>query len=69
MNMWNEIGDRVFVRRYPFLALTIGVVVGDDGVLVVDTRASHAEARELTDDLATLTDLPVRWVVNTHLQW
>lgn len=69
MNMWNEIGDRVFVRRYPFLALTIGVVVGDDGVLVVDTRASHAEARELTDDLATLTDLPVRWVVNTHYHW
>ena len=63
------IGDQVFVRRYESLALSIGAVVGDDGVLIVDTRASHEQARELLDDLHQLTSLPVRWVVNTHYHW
>jgi len=69
MDMWHEVGDRVFVRRYAWLALTIGAVIGDDGVLLVDTRASHQQAGELIDDLATLTDLPVHWVINTHYHW
>jgi len=67
--MWHEVGDRVFVRRYAWLALTIGAVIGDDGVLLVDTWASHRQAGELIDDLATLTDLPVHWVINTHYHW
>ena len=69
MKTWNEIGDGVFVRRYAWLSMTIGAVVGDDGVLIVDTRASHEQARELIDDLSPLTHLPVRWVVNTHYHW
>jgi glyoxylase-like metal-dependent hydrolase (beta-lactamase superfamily II) len=69
MDVWRDLGDGIYVRRYESLALTIGAVVGDDGVLVVDTRASHEQARELIDDLTNLTDLPVRWVVNTHYHW
>ncbi|MDH3259462.1 MAG: MBL fold metallo-hydrolase [Acidimicrobiia bacterium] len=69
MSTWNEVGERVYVHRYAWLALTIGAVVGDDGVLIIDTGDSHRQARELIDDLATLTDLPVRWVVNTHYHW
>ncbi len=69
MTNWNEVGDGVFVRRYAWLSITIGAIVGDDGVLIVDTRATHEQARELIEDLAGLTDLPVRWVVNTHYHW
>ncbi len=69
MNTWTELGDGVFVRRYESLALSIGAIVGDDGVLVVDTRATHDQARELIEDLSALTALPVRWVVNTHYHW
>lgn len=69
MNAWHEVGDDVFFRRYEWLALTIGAVIGIDGVLIVDTRASHDEAYELIKDLTTLTDLPVCWVVNTHYHW
>ena len=69
MTGWRQVGDGIFCRRYEFLALTVGAVLGDDGVLVIDTRASHAEARELIADLAGLTRLPVRWVVNTHYHW
>jgi glyoxylase-like metal-dependent hydrolase (beta-lactamase superfamily II) len=69
MSNWQDVGDGIFVRRYEWLALTIGAVLGDDGVLLVDTRASHRQAEELIDDLTAVTHLPVRWVVNTHYHW
>lgn len=67
--MWQELGDRVFRRRYESLDLNIGVIVGGEGVLVVDSRASHRQAQQLRDDLAALTDLPARWLLNTHYHW
>lgn len=42
------------------------VVIGDEGVLVVDTQQSPQAAQELIRLIGDLTDLPVRWVVNTH---
>ena len=67
--MFDELGVGVFRRRYESLDLNVGVVFGEDGVMVIDTRSTHAEAQELIDDLRTLTELPVRWVVNTHWHW
>jgi len=69
MSVWQEVGDGILIRRYTCLDLTIGAVLGDDGVLLVDTSPSHRQARDLIGDLTTLTDLPVRWVVNTHYHW
>jgi len=42
------------------------VVIGADGVLIVDTQQSTAAARSLIAEVARLTSAPVRWVVNTH---
>lgn len=67
--MFDQLGEGVFRRRYESLDLNVGVVLGDDGILIVDTRSSHQEAEELVRDLRSLTDLPVRWVVNTHWHW
>jgi glyoxylase-like metal-dependent hydrolase (beta-lactamase superfamily II) len=66
MSVWSEVGDRVFVRRYAFYDQNIGAILGDDGVLIVDTRVSHRQADEILGDLRELTPLPVRAVVNTH---
>jgi glyoxylase-like metal-dependent hydrolase (beta-lactamase superfamily II) len=66
---WVEVGDRVFVRRYAVLDQNIGVVLGEEGALVVDTRATHQLADELLADLRRLTPLPARVVVNTHGHW
>lgn len=63
---WVELGDRVFVRRYAFFDQNIGVVLGDDAALVIDTRSTHAQAREIVADLRRLTPSPVRVVVDTH---
>jgi glyoxylase-like metal-dependent hydrolase (beta-lactamase superfamily II) len=66
MSNWTELGDRCWVRRYREWDLNIGVVAGTDGVLVIDTRASAAQADELLSEIRGLTAAPVRWVVNTH---
>jgi glyoxylase-like metal-dependent hydrolase (beta-lactamase superfamily II) len=63
---WLEVGDRVFTRRYRFYDQQIGVVLGDGEALVVDTRTSPGHARELIADIARLTPVPVRHVVDTH---
>ena len=67
--MWDELADGVFRRRYASLDINIGLVVGEAGVLIIDTRASPTEAGELRDDISRLTDKPVAWVVNTHWHW
>jgi len=63
---WQEIGDRVFTRKYPFFNQQIGVVLGGRDVLVVDTRSTPAQAREIASELRELTRDPVSIVVDTH---
>src|SRR5215207_167188 len=38
MTAWAELGDRCWVRRYPEWDLNVGIVVGSEGALVIDTR-------------------------------
>ena len=66
MSTWVEIGDGVFVRRYEFYDQNIGVVLGDGAVLVIDTRSTHVQGREILADLRMLTADPVTTVVDTH---
>jgi glyoxylase-like metal-dependent hydrolase (beta-lactamase superfamily II) len=63
---WTEVGAGVFSKRYEPCDVTTTAIVGADGVMVVDTRCSLVEARELKEDLRRVTGLPIRWVVNTH---
>ena len=63
---WVEIGDRVFVRRYAFYDQNIGVVLGRGEALVIDTRSTYGQAREIIADLRSLTSDPVTVVVDTH---
>lgn len=66
MGVWVEIGDGVFVRRYAFYDQNIGVILSGDEVLVVDTRSTYGQAREILADLRELTRDPVTVVVDTH---
>jgi glyoxylase-like metal-dependent hydrolase (beta-lactamase superfamily II) len=63
---WVELGDRVFVRRYAFYDQNIGVILGGDDVVVIDTRSTYGQAREILADLRDLTTRPVTIVVDTH---
>ena len=66
MTGWQEVGDRVFVRRYAFYDQNIGLVVGDAGLLLIDTRVSHRQAEEIRDDVRSVSSLPITTVINTH---
>jgi glyoxylase-like metal-dependent hydrolase (beta-lactamase superfamily II) len=63
---WVELGDRFFVRRYAFYDQNIGVVLGRGEALVIDTRGTHVQGREIIDDVRELTRDPVTLVVDTH---
>lgn len=42
------------------------IVIGDDGVLVLDANRTPAGARTVIAEIRKLTDKPVRYVVNSH---
>jgi glyoxylase-like metal-dependent hydrolase (beta-lactamase superfamily II) len=43
-----------------------GFVVGDSGVVVIDTFKNEAVAKALLGQIQTITHLPIKFVVNTH---
>ncbi|UCF05794.1 MAG: MBL fold metallo-hydrolase [bacterium] len=48
------------------LGANAGFVVGEQGVLVIDSRYTPALALELRDVIQSVTDAPIRYLVNTH---
>ncbi len=42
------------------------VIVNERDVLIVDSHITPASARALIEEVATITDKPIRYVVNTH---
>ena len=67
-DQWREVGDRVYVRRHRSMDLNVGLVVGAGACVVVDTRASEEQGRELADAVRLVTRDP--WVVvNTHMHF
>jgi glyoxylase-like metal-dependent hydrolase (beta-lactamase superfamily II) len=56
----------VFARRYRFYDQQIVAVLGGDAALIVDTRSTLPQAREILDDLRDLGSPRVGIVVNTH---
>jgi glyoxylase-like metal-dependent hydrolase (beta-lactamase superfamily II) len=62
-----EVADGCYIARYLAWDTTIGAIVGSDGVLVVDTRASLTHGEEIREHVRRLAPgRPVRWVVDTH---
>ncbi|MFI6508370.1 MBL fold metallo-hydrolase [Streptosporangium sp. NPDC050855] len=58
---WAEVADRVLVRRYAELDLSVGLVVGEGGCLVVDTRGDERQGAELAAEVRRITGAP--WTV------
>ena len=47
-------------------AANAGIIVGSDGIVVVDTLISAKEAQIFIKDIRKISDKPIRYVVNTH---
>ncbi len=43
-----------------------GVIIGDDGVLVIDAQATPAAAQNVIDCIRGVTDKPIKYVVLSH---
>jgi glyoxylase-like metal-dependent hydrolase (beta-lactamase superfamily II) len=50
----------------PMAGSNAGFVVGEDGVLVVDTFFYPDAAKALLGEIRKVTDKPIRYVINTH---
>ena len=47
-------------------AANAGIIVGRDGIVVVDTLISAKEAQRFIKDIRKISDKPIRYVVDTH---
>ncbi|MFX9150221.1 MBL fold metallo-hydrolase, partial [Acinetobacter baumannii] len=43
-----------------------GIIVGDDGVIVVDAQATPVMAQQVIERVRTVTDKPIKYVVLSH---
>ena len=43
-----------------------GVIIGDDGVMVVDAQATPLMAKQVVERIRSVTDKPIRYVVYSH---
>lgn len=43
-----------------------GIIIGKEGIVVVDTLISSKEAQRFISDIKAVSDKPIKYVVNTH---
>jgi len=61
--------DAIGLDLYAFTAEgdpNSGVIVGDDGVMVIDAQATPVMARQVIERVAKVTDKPIKYVLLTH---
>lgn len=63
---WEELAAGVHRARLPFLDVSVGAVVGQAGLLVIDCGTTLIEAAAIGDDLRAMTGSDVTHVVMTH---
>lgn len=63
---WQRIADRVWIGIAEPETVTIGLVAGDEGCLLVDCGSSAEHGRMIRDAIAAVTEVPLTAVVVTH---
>lgn len=63
---WERLGEGIHRCRLPFLDVTIGLVCGRTGTLLIDTGTTLAEANAIKADIAEIAHCPVSHIVLTH---
>ncbi len=64
-HVWAYVGTKDFSPAGSYGA-NAGMIVGEKAVMVVDTLISEKEGERLLIDIRKVTQLPIRYVVNTH---
>jgi glyoxylase-like metal-dependent hydrolase (beta-lactamase superfamily II) len=63
-----ELDNGVYARLHEGLT-NAGIIVGDSGVMVIDSLRVPSFARELIQDVRHITDKPIEYLVDTHSHW
>ena len=66
---WNTIAEGIFVLVAQPANVNIGLVVGQDSCLLIDTGSTPDQGREIRARIAEVTDRPLTHVVVTHAHW
>ena len=64
-NVYSYVGEKDASPTHSFAA-NAGIIIGTDGVLVVDTLISAKEGARFLADIRKVTSKPIKYVVNTH---
>ena len=66
LGAWREIADRIYVAVAEPETVNVGLVVGSERALVVDTGSDPAQGAAIRAAVATVTDRPLAGAVVTH---
>jgi glyoxylase-like metal-dependent hydrolase (beta-lactamase superfamily II) len=66
---WRPVRAGVYVTTLEPAHVNCGLVVGTNGVLLIDTGSSPAQGTALRESIAQISDVPLRAVVVTHHHW
>ena len=61
-----KVTERVYLFRN---IVNSSIVIGDNGVAVIDTQVNQMMARRLSNAIRTVTDKPILYAINTHYHW
>jgi len=64
-NVYSYVGEKDSSPAHSFAA-NAGIIIGTEGVLVVDTLISAKEGERFLADIRKVTNKPIKYVVNTH---
>ena len=60
-----QLADNVY-QAFGFAASNVYMIVGDDGVIIIDTTETTAAAANILAEFRKITDLPVKTIILTH---
>ncbi len=64
-NVYSYVNVKNAAARNSFGA-NAGIIIGRDGIVVIDTLISAKEAKRFIKDIRSVSDKPIKYVVNTH---
>ena len=64
--VWERLADGVFRCRLPFLDVTVGLVHGRAGAMLIDSGTTFTEARAIAEDAQDIANRVITHIVLTH---